>query len=145
MATDDSPMPKVDEMETKHSQVIIIGAGPVGLFTALKLAKEGVDVTVVELERQVLQSPRATTYMPIVLNEFEKIGIYGDIVKAGHKNKEGITFRKSHAQGGETLAQLKMAFVPKDAAKYIFASIHLGQQSVAGSCLTIARDRSCSR
>lgn len=69
--------------------------------------------------------------MPIVLNEFEKIGIYDDIVKAGHKNQEGITFRKSNAQGGDVLAQLKMSFIPKDAAKYNFAGIHLGQQNVA--------------
>lgn len=61
MATDNSPVPKVDEIEIKHSQVVIVGAGPVGLFTALKLAKEGVEVTVIESEKQVLQSPRATT------------------------------------------------------------------------------------
>jgi len=61
MATNNSLVPKADEIEMKHSQVIVIGAGPVGLFTALKLAKEGIEVTVVESEKQVLQSPRATT------------------------------------------------------------------------------------
>jgi len=58
--------------------------------------------------------------MPIVLNEFEKIGIYDDIVKAGHKNQEGITFRKSNAQGGDVLAQLKMSFIPKRCSEIQF-------------------------
>jgi 2-polyprenyl-6-methoxyphenol hydroxylase-like FAD-dependent oxidoreductase len=58
---DSSLIPLADELVMEHSQVIIIGAGPVGLLTALKLAKEGIQVTVIEVERQVLQSPRATT------------------------------------------------------------------------------------
>lgn len=69
--------------------------------------------------------------MPIVLNEMEKLGLFEDIEKAGHKNKEGITFRKSHAKGGEVLAQLKMAQIPKEVVQYNFAGIHLGQQTVA--------------
>jgi 2-polyprenyl-6-methoxyphenol hydroxylase-like FAD-dependent oxidoreductase len=58
---DSSLIPLADELVIEHSQIIIIGAGPVGLLTALKLAKEGIHVTVIEVERQVLQSPRATT------------------------------------------------------------------------------------
>ncbi|KAK5227432.1 hypothetical protein LTR99_005556 [Exophiala xenobiotica] len=126
-----SIVPAADKMSIEHAQVIIVGAGPVGLFTALKLAQGGVDVLLLEADKQVLQSPRATTYMPIVLNELEKVGLFPDIEKAGHKNKEGIIFRKSHAKGGETLAQLKMAQVPKGAVKYDFAGIHLGQQTLA--------------
>lgn len=54
-----SPLP--DEIETEHAQVIIVGAGPVGLFVALKLAKAGIDILVLEAEKTVLQSLRATT------------------------------------------------------------------------------------
>jgi 2-polyprenyl-6-methoxyphenol hydroxylase-like FAD-dependent oxidoreductase len=42
-----------------HSQILIVGAGPVGLFLALKLGKLGLQVTVVEAEYGVLPSPRA--------------------------------------------------------------------------------------
>ncbi|OQV05083.1 FAD binding domain-containing protein [Cladophialophora immunda] len=128
MATKTSSLiPPADEISIEHAQVVIVGAGPVGLFLALKLAKAGVDVLVLEAEAQVSQSPRATTYMPIVLNELEKIGIYGDILGAGYKNTEGITFRKCHAKGGDVLARMKMSQVPKGAVKYDFAGIHLGQ------------------
>lgn len=70
MAANVSPVPVADILVIKHSQVIIIGAGPVGLFTAIKLAKEGIDVTVIESEKQVLQSPRATTYCTLSSNAF---------------------------------------------------------------------------
>jgi 2-polyprenyl-6-methoxyphenol hydroxylase-like FAD-dependent oxidoreductase len=68
--------------------------------------------------------------MPIVLNEMEKVGLVEDLIKLGHKNEEGIVFRKPHAKGGEVLASLKMSQVPKGAVKYNYAGIHLGQQDV---------------
>lgn len=39
--------------------VSIVGAGPVGLFTALCLAQAGAEVTVFEREEKLLDSPRA--------------------------------------------------------------------------------------
>ncbi|KAF4555598.1 FAD-binding domain-containing protein 29 [Elsinoe fawcettii] len=129
--TQSSPIPAPDKIEVPHIQVLIVGAGPVGLFLALKLVQVGVNVLVLEAESSIVQSPRATTYMPIVLNEMEKVGVYDDLEKAGFKNRGGITFRRSHAKGGEVLAQLKMSLVPKGSVKYDFAGIHLGQHSLA--------------
>lgn len=68
--------------------------------------------------------------MPIVLNEFEKVGLVDDILAAGYTNHDGIVFRKSHHQGGQVLASLKMSQVPKGTVKYDFAGVHLGQQAV---------------
>ncbi|PNS18824.1 hypothetical protein CAC42_5363 [Sphaceloma murrayae] len=130
-----SATPSADEVKYEHAQVIIAGAGPVGLFLALKMIQVGVDVLVIEAEKGVVPSPRAITYMPIVLNEMQKVGIYDDLEKAGHKNTTGVTFRKSHAQGGDVLAQLKMSQVPKGSVKFDFAGIHLGQHTLAGIIL----------
>lgn len=69
--------------------------------------------------------------MPIVLEEMEKVGIFDDLVKAGHTNYEGIQFRQSYAKGGEVLGSLKMSQVPKGTVKYNYAGIHLGQHLVA--------------
>jgi ribulose 1,5-bisphosphate synthetase/thiazole synthase len=44
-----------------HSQVIIVGAGPVGLFLALKIAQQGIKVTVLDAEPEIVKSPRAIT------------------------------------------------------------------------------------
>ncbi|KAM5359706.1 hypothetical protein ACJZ2D_014275 [Fusarium nematophilum] len=124
-------VPPQDEVEYDQTTVLIVGAGPVGLFTALKLAQRGIDVLIIDSEPHVLRSPRATTrYMPIVLDEMEKVGLVDDLIKAGHTNREGISFRKSNAKGGEMLGDLKMAAIPKGAVKYDFAGIHLGQQAV---------------
>lgn len=54
--------PAVPPTDHEHHQVIIVGAGPTGLFLGLKLAREGIDVLVLEGERGIMQSPRATTY-----------------------------------------------------------------------------------
>ncbi|KAI0121261.1 hypothetical protein BJ170DRAFT_661063 [Xylariales sp. AK1849] len=125
-----APIPSPDHFGYEHATVIIIGAGPVGLFTALKLAQKGIDVMVIECELHVLRSPRATTYMPIVLNEFDKVGLVDDIIQAGHTNREGVVFRESHARGGKILGSLKTSVIPKGAIKYDFAGVHLGQQAV---------------
>lgn len=39
--------------------VIIIGAGPAGLFLALKMAQHGIRVLVLERGQGIVQSPRA--------------------------------------------------------------------------------------
>lgn len=53
--------PSPDVVEYEHAQVIIVGAGPVGLFLALKLSQQNIDVLVLDAEPTVLKTPRATT------------------------------------------------------------------------------------
>jgi 2-polyprenyl-6-methoxyphenol hydroxylase-like FAD-dependent oxidoreductase len=48
-----------------HSQVLIVGAGPVGLFLGLKLAQQGIKTTILDAEPEIVKSPRAITYSPI--------------------------------------------------------------------------------
>ncbi|KAJ9495734.1 hypothetical protein LTR99_010643 [Exophiala xenobiotica] len=125
------PVPENEYSIFEHHEVIIIGAGPTGLFTALRIAQADVDVCVMEAEPGIVNSPRATTYMPIVCNEFEKAGIYEDVIARGHKNTEGISFRTSFAKGDKVLARLQMSQVPKGQHKYDFAGIHMGQHELA--------------
>ncbi|TKX21882.1 FAD-binding domain-containing protein 33 [Elsinoe australis] len=120
--TKNSPIPPPDEVRVEHGQVIVVGAGPVGLFLALKMVQAGINVLILEAEKGIVQSPRATT---------QKVGVYQDLEEAGFKNKEGIAFRESYAKGGEILAQLKMSLVPEGAVKFDFAGIHLGQHALA--------------
>lgn len=48
-------------------EVLIVGAGPVGMLTAVALAEQGVDVMVVESEAQLNDSPRAAVYFSTTL------------------------------------------------------------------------------
>ena len=45
-----------------QSDVIVVGAGPVGMLTALALVQGGASVTVLEKEPGIVESPRAAVY-----------------------------------------------------------------------------------
>lgn len=65
--------------------VLIVGAGPTGLVTALALAQEGVRVTVIEGEAAICNAPRAPVYFPVTMTAFEKMGILEDLEKEAVK------------------------------------------------------------
>ncbi|KAF2180297.1 para-nitrophenol 4-monooxygenase [Zopfia rhizophila CBS 207.26] len=126
--------------EGEEWPVIIIGAGPAGLFLALKIAKKGVRVLVLEKEKYIVPSPRANIYMPIVLNEFEKVGIFEPFTKVGFQSPEGPTWRTPYTKGNKVLAKMNYSLIPKGSAlKYKFAGMHLGQHQLAALFLEHAQ------
>jgi len=73
--------------------VIVAGAGPVGLITALKLARAGVKILVVDKLSSVMTAPRAVGYQwpsPLVL---EDIGVLEEAIEAGVVKTE-LEFRR---------------------------------------------------
>jgi 3-(3-hydroxy-phenyl)propionate hydroxylase len=66
-------------------QVIIAGAGPVGLLTALALAKQDVSVLVLEAEPGLTLDLRAGTYHPPSLDMMAPYGITDDMHKTAIK------------------------------------------------------------
>lgn len=58
--------------------VLVVGAGPVGLLTALGLARAGIPVTVIESEARINDSPRAAVYLPVTLEFLQRLGILAD-------------------------------------------------------------------
>lgn len=64
--------------------VLIVGAGPVGLMTALGLAREGVSLTLLEAEDDIVYSPRAISYAWSILPALELFGVLDDMIAAGH-------------------------------------------------------------
>ncbi|RDW79296.1 uncharacterized protein DSM5745_06148 [Aspergillus mulundensis] len=83
-------------MDAKSNPVAVIGAGPVGLFTALLLAQQGIKVIVHETGPGISQSPRAVAYFPAVLEEFSKAGILDAVIAAGEKNQDGCDWRNKN-------------------------------------------------
>ena len=63
--------------------VIISGAGPVGLVTALVLAQAGVPSIVLESEAHLTHDLRAGTYHPPTLEMLHKIGVTAEMLKLG--------------------------------------------------------------
>lgn len=65
----------------KKPQVLVVGAGPVGLLTALALAKQNVTVIVLEAEKGLTIDLRAGTYHPPSLEMMAPHGITDEMLK----------------------------------------------------------------
>ena len=65
------------------SHVLIAGAGPVGLVSALTLAKAGIAVTVFERNTTAPQDLRASTFHPPTLDMLARFGITEALVSQG--------------------------------------------------------------
>ena len=63
--------------------VIIAGAGPVGLTTALLLGSKGIPVTVLEAEAAISEELRASTFHPPTLDMMAPYGITAKMIEAG--------------------------------------------------------------
>ncbi|MBN8829888.1 MAG: FAD-dependent monooxygenase [Sphingomonadales bacterium] len=59
--------------------VLIVGAGPVGVFSALALAQTGVSVTLIEAGPKILDSPRNAVLMPSTILIFQELGILPEV------------------------------------------------------------------
>ena len=63
--------------------VLIAGAGPVGVVTALALAQRGISVRVFEAAEQVNDAPRASTLHPATLEMLSALGLLNDVIAQG--------------------------------------------------------------
>ncbi|UYP20245.1 FAD-dependent monooxygenase [Rhodococcus sp. Z13] len=67
------------------ADVVVVGGGPVGTTTALKLAHGGMRVIVLEAREANLLEGRATTFHPPTLEMLESIGVTEELVRRGLK------------------------------------------------------------
>ncbi|MDH3619925.1 MAG: FAD-dependent monooxygenase [Gammaproteobacteria bacterium] len=67
------------------TQVLIVGAGPVGLSAALALSKVGIDIRVVDAGPDVDRRMRASTFHPPTLDIIQSLGLGDELVAMGLK------------------------------------------------------------
>jgi 3-(3-hydroxy-phenyl)propionate hydroxylase len=89
--------------------VIIVGAGPVGLVTASLLTDAGIPVTIVESSIDLPRDLRASTFHPPTLDMLERFGVVGRMIEQGlicptwqfRDRKEGViaTFELARLAG----------------------------------------------
>lgn len=108
------------------STVVVVGAGPVGFLTALGLAQQGIDVTILDAEPGIIRSPRAAVYYHTTLNVLEKLALLEDAEAIGLRNFEfSMHFRAT----GEVI-KANLADLREPGQKYPY-QLHFGQHLLA--------------
>ncbi|WP_066257424.1 FAD-dependent monooxygenase [Hydrogenophaga flava] len=67
----------------QHAPVVIAGAGPIGLVTALALAQQGVRCVVLEAERQVSEGSRAIAFTRRSMEILQQVGVARRVTENG--------------------------------------------------------------
>src|SRR4029079_15588957 len=75
--------------------------GPVGLLTALGLARQGVEVTVLDCEPAVVRSPRAAVYFHTTISILRKLGLADEAHEIGLSSTE---FKMHWLETGEVMS-----------------------------------------
>lgn len=92
------------------SEVLVIGAGPVGLFTALSLANHGAGVQVVDEEFRTAAHSYALAIHPQSLKLIDELGLVGDLLAQGYR-VDTVAFYNGPDRCGELkLAKLEGGF-----------------------------------
>jgi 3-(3-hydroxy-phenyl)propionate hydroxylase len=71
------------EAHMSQSEVIVVGAGPVGIVAALALFKRGISVSILETEPQPVRDQRAASMHPPTLAMLAELGVTDSIVEKG--------------------------------------------------------------
>jgi 2-polyprenyl-6-methoxyphenol hydroxylase-like FAD-dependent oxidoreductase len=117
-------------MSPANSEVVIVGAGPVGLIIALNLVRQGITVTLLEAFDQIIQSPRAMAYGPAAVVELERSGVAQECREMGMDNSDYDFVMRWITIDNKPVASLEMSLLKRD-----YAPVSCGQHLVAGIIL----------
>jgi len=87
-------------LASRHGQqarhpVVIAGAGPAGLVTALELARHGVRSVVLNAERQVSEGSRAIVFTRRTMEILQQVGVADRVTAAGLPWRYGTSFYRN--------------------------------------------------
>jgi 2-polyprenyl-6-methoxyphenol hydroxylase-like FAD-dependent oxidoreductase len=112
--------------------VIVVGAGPVGMLTALALAQTGVKVMVLEQEPHIVNSPRAAVYFPSTLIILEELGLLDELNDIGFQNRDFGTHIPEFGYSSVVSTE------PIEGIHYDY-QLHAGQHDVARAAMEHAQ------
>ena len=82
-------------------EVLVVGAGPVGLLAALFLQRQGIRVEIVDMHQRTAQHSYALAIHPRTLRVLEEAGLSDELISAGRK----VT-KVAYYDGGERRAEI---------------------------------------
>ena len=97
--------------------ILIAGGGPVGVITALALARQGLPVRVFEADSKVNESPRAATTHAATLEMLEGLGLVDEVIRRGLVEP---LFRNWDRTTGKLVAEFDFGVLKND-TRYPFA------------------------
>jgi 3-(3-hydroxy-phenyl)propionate hydroxylase len=106
----------------QHAPVVIAGAGPIGLVTALALARHGVRSVVLEAERQVSEGSRAIAFTRRSMEILQQVGVAQRITESGLPWNCGNSFYR-----GQRVFRMENPHDPDDR---FFPLINIQQQYI---------------
>ncbi|MDR7148749.1 3-(3-hydroxy-phenyl)propionate hydroxylase [Hydrogenophaga palleronii] len=101
-------------------RVVVAGAGPIGLVTALALAHQGVACVLVESERQVCEGSRAIVFTRRSMEILQQVGVADQVSASGLPWRFGNSFYR-----GQRVFRME---APHDPDDRFFPMINLQQQ-----------------
>ena len=81
---------------TADMQVLVVGAGPVGLFMAAELRRHGVSCRIVDKNDGPTRDTRAVAVQSRTLEILEGVGIADEFVRAGNLSRAKATYTADH-------------------------------------------------
>jgi 3-(3-hydroxy-phenyl)propionate hydroxylase len=126
----DSWLPSQHARQVQRHRVVIVGAGPIGLVTALALAQHGVASVVLESERQVSEGSRAIVFTRRSMEILQQVGVAELVTRDGLPWRCGNSYYR-----GQRVYRME---APHDPDDRFFPMINLQQQYLEGYLIDAA-------
>jgi 2-polyprenyl-6-methoxyphenol hydroxylase-like FAD-dependent oxidoreductase len=118
-------------MSAVSPEVLVVGAGPVGLIIALNLARQGIRITVLEAGDDIIQSPRAMAYGPAGVYELERAGIAQECRELGMNESDYNYIVRWITIDNKPICSLESSLVP-NARPPVVCGQHLVAKVIIG-------------
>jgi 2-polyprenyl-6-methoxyphenol hydroxylase-like FAD-dependent oxidoreductase len=89
----------------RDCQVLVTGAGPVGLFAALSMAERGIDVQVIDKEWRGSSHSYALALHPAALRLLDRLGVAEELVRKGRRVERMAFYRGDDPVGALNLTE----------------------------------------
>ena len=97
-------------MREERTEVLVVGAGPVGLLTAILLAEAGIEVRIIDREERTTVRSYACALHPRTLRLLDQMGLAAPMIERGRRVEKIAFYDGATRQAEVKLSQLGGAF-----------------------------------